>query len=238
MGPDTTSSITTARRTVLRLATRPVADVLGVLARLRSGPAVHAVGTSYTADLEVLGAEKAGRALGLLFVDEPGRYRAVVRLSRAAGLPSPVPDVLGLAVRVEGEVGQRPQDLLLDSCWPGPVGRHLVRPARAVHAGWYGSLLAYRAGDTVVHLAARGDGGQQGPVDHDSAAGSRFQLFHAGPRAQEWTQWATLTLRHSVERPALRFSPANDGRGIRLRLDWLRFRVPSYRNSQEKGPFD
>ncbi|MDQ1635591.1 MAG: hypothetical protein QOJ32_2400 [Frankiaceae bacterium] len=236
MSPDTTS-LSTTRRTVLKLATRPVADALGALARLRSGPAVHAVGTSYAATLEVIGAEASARALGLPFVDEPGQYSATVRLSRAAGLPAPAPDVLGLAIRVDPDgQAEPPQDLLLDSCWPGPVGRHLIRPARAVDSGWYGSLLAYRAGDAVIHLAARGEGAQHGPLNHDSATGCRFRLLYATPRAQEWTEWATLTVQHPVERPELRFSPANDGRGIRLRVDWLRFRIPSYRTSQEQGP--
>jgi hypothetical protein len=238
MTSDTTSSISTAKRTVLKLATRPVADVLGALARLRSGPAVHAVGTSYAATLEVSGAEASARALGLPFVDEAGRYSATVRLSRAAGLPAPAPDVLGLAIRVDPDgQAESPQDLLLDSCWPGPVGRHLIRPARAVDSGWYGSLLAYRAGDAIIHLAAEGDGPNGTSVGHDTASGCRFRLLYAGPREQEWTPWATLTLQHPVERPGLRFSPANDGRGIRLRVDWLRFRIPSYRTSQEQGPF-
>jgi hypothetical protein len=231
-----TGPATTAEAGLLRLATRPVAGLLGAVARLRSGPAVHAVGTSYAAELDVHGAPLAERGLGLPFVDEAAHYSATVRLSRAAGLPAPAPDVLGLAIRVEGD--GRPQDLLLDSCWPNPVGRHLVRPGRSVARGWYGSLLAYRAGDAVVHLAAEAQGAQEEPVDHDDATGCRFRLFYTGPRAQAWTPWATLTLQHPVERPQLRFSPANDGRGIRLRLDWLRFRIPSYRTSQEQGPFD
>lgn len=231
-----TASLSTTMRAALRLATRPVAAVLGGLARLRSGPAVHAVGTSYAAQLEVLGVQSGGRALGLPFVDEPGRHSSTVRLSRAAGLPAPAPDVLGLAIRIDADQDERPQDLLLDSCWPSSVGRHLIRPGRSVASGWYGSLLAYRAGADVVHLAAKGEGAPSGPIDHDCASGCRFRLLYAGPRERSWTPWATLTLQQPVERPELRFSPANDGRGIRLRLDWLRFRLPSYRTSQEQGP--
>jgi hypothetical protein len=237
MSSDTTSSFSTAKRTVLTLATRPVADLLGAVARLRSGPAVHAVGTSYAAELEVHGAPLAQRGLGLPFVDEAAHHSATVRLSRAAGLPAPAPDVLGLAIRVDADGDGSPQDLLLDSCWRGPVGRHLVRPARTVASGWYGSLLAYRVGQDIVHFAAEGEGASSKPVDHDDAAGCSFRLLYAAPRAQEWTPWATLTLQQPVKRPELRFSPANDGRGIRLRLDWLRFRIPSYRTSQEQGPF-
>jgi hypothetical protein len=48
----------------------------------------------------------------------------------------------------------------------------------------------------------------------------------------------SVTLDAPVERPELRFSPGHTGRGIRLRPDASRFRLPSYRASQQQGQFD
>jgi hypothetical protein len=214
---------------------RPVAAAMGALARLRHGPAIHAVGTSYAARLDVHGATD-GERTGLDLLDEPTSRPAVVRLSRGAGLPIALPDVLGLAVRLQGPEG--PQDLLLDSCWGGPLGRHLVRLGRSASGGVYGSLLSYRVGDRTVHLAAAAAASDQDRTTaHDAAVGERFRLLVAAPYERRWRHWADLHLLEPVERPALRFSPAHDGLGVRLRLDGTRFRTPSYHASQRQGPF-
>jgi len=206
----------------------------GAVARLRSGPAIHAVGTSYAAELDVVGAGD-GQELGLDLLDRRGRRPALARLSRGAGFPSALPDVLGLAIRLETDHG--PQDLLLDSCWSGPLGRHLVRPGRSASDGVYGSLLAYRVDRQLIHLAAVGDK-PQARTSHDEASGRSFRLLVAKPYERRWRTWATLRLLEPVDRPALRFSPGHDALGISLRADGTRFRVPSYRASQRRGPFD
>lgn len=216
-----------------RFVARPVAAAMGTVARLRHGPAIHAVGTSYAARLDVLGASGDER-IGLELLDDAGSRPAVVRLSRGAGLPTALPDVLGLAFRLQGPDG--PQDLLLDSCWGGPLGRHLIRPGRSASRGHYGSLLAYRANGRTVHLAAVGDAPDR-TTPHDGAVGRTFRLLVARPFERRWRHWANLLLLEPVERPALRFSPAHDGLGISLRIDGTRFRVPSYRASQQQGPF-
>lgn len=222
-----------ATETLAGLAAKPVAAVLGGVARLRHGPAVHTVGTCYAARLDTRRADDDQRA-GLPLLDEPASRPAIVRLSRAAGLPLALPDVLGLAIRLQGD--QRPQDLLLDSCWASPLGRHLVRPGRSASRGHYGSLLAYSAGKRPVHLAAVGTA-PTGTTAHDGADGSTFRLLVARPYDRRWRHWADLLLLEPVERPALRFSPANDGLGISLRRDGTIFRAPSYRASQRRGPF-
>ena len=42
------------------------------------------------------------RPSGVAWLDEAGEDEAVVRLSRAVGLPAPVPDIFGVAIRVPG----------------------------------------------------------------------------------------------------------------------------------------
>lgn len=114
-----------------------------VARRRRGGRAVHAPGAVFEAEAEVPGRDWSA---GVDLFDTPGRWPAVVRFSRGIGLPRALPDILGLAVRVESSVG--PRDLLVDSVvgegvWQRRVGRmghdHLV-PA-------YSSLVTYALGD-------------------------------------------------------------------------------------------
>ena len=67
------------------------AAVFGALSALRRRRIFHPVGAAYDATLLVHG---GGRGATLL--DEPGRRRCIVRLSRAVGLREPLPDILGL----------------------------------------------------------------------------------------------------------------------------------------------
>jgi hypothetical protein len=219
---------------------RPVAGVFGVVARLRSGPAIHAVGTSYRGTVTVAG----GLDLGLPLFDEPSEYQVLVRLSRSVGLPQPLPDVHGMAIRFDADP---PQDLLLDSNGAGPVTRHLIRFGRSVVAGSYGTLIAYRAGSRLVHIGAFADGARSGqppekqssqPLSHGEAQGARFRLAVAEPFGRRWRTWATLHVAEPVERPDLRFSPASDGLGVSMRAGWMAGRRSSYRRSQQYGPFD
>ena len=71
------------------------------LARLRHDRALHPRGSVADATLWVDEPTCAlGRALGA------GPHPAVVRLSRGLGLPSPLPDVHGVAVRLERDAGR------------------------------------------------------------------------------------------------------------------------------------
>jgi hypothetical protein len=217
--------------------TGAVAAAMGTAARLRRGPAIHAVGTAYRARLDVGGTALSGRRTGSALLDEAATRPALVRLSRGAGLPRALPDVLGLAIRLDGtSEPERPQDLLLDSCGDGPVGRHLVRPGVSVTRGHYGTLIAYRVGERRRHLGAVAEA-PGGRVDHGEATGRAFTLVTAEPSDREWQPWGRLVLLEPVPRPELRFSPANDGLGITPRADWTAFRQPSYVASQRNGPF-
>src|SRR3954451_10255298 len=45
-------------------------------------------------------------SVGVKWLDEPGQDKVLVRFSRALGLPGPLPDVLGLAVRIPQPAGE------------------------------------------------------------------------------------------------------------------------------------
>ena len=97
-----------------RAAGRLVAVPLGAVARRRHGRPMHPRGAVFDAVLDRTGSLPPW---GVPWLDEPAREDVVVRLSRGAGLPAPLPDLLGLAVRVPGD--DDPVDLLLTSAGRG-----------------------------------------------------------------------------------------------------------------------
>ena len=86
----------------------------------------------------------------------PASTGAIVRLSRGVGLPKPLPDVLGLAVRIVDAHGpNRHQDLLLVTSVDAPVLHHLILPGPLGSYGQsYSSVLPYRLGDRLALVGA------------------------------------------------------------------------------------
>jgi hypothetical protein len=66
-----------------------------------------------------------------------GSHRAIVRLSRGAGLPGPLPDVLGLALRIP----DLDQDLLLATSGENAATRHMLLPAAGFFQRPYSTVL-------------------------------------------------------------------------------------------------
>jgi hypothetical protein len=110
-----------------------LAWVLGRVASLRRAPALHPVGSLHRASVVIDGGDHVLTRLA-------GRADAAVRLSRGGGLPHPLPDVLGLAVRIEVD---DPLDLLLSSSGRGRLTRHLLVPGRDPGRPHYSSLAPY-----------------------------------------------------------------------------------------------
>ncbi|MDQ3905986.1 MAG: hypothetical protein M3300_11230 [Actinomycetota bacterium] len=80
---------------------------------------------------------------GVSWLDDPGSDVGIVRFSRAAGLPAPAPDVLGLALRLHATGTQH--DLLLATTGMRPGWRHGLVARRHALRVPYGSLLPYEA---------------------------------------------------------------------------------------------
>lgn len=133
--------------------------VLGVaavgirLAHARHRRILHPAGRSFTGTLEVWGA--AGEPTGSQLVDRPAAHPVTVRISKGAGTPGGLPDLLGLAVRVHGPGPGSRQDLLLSTAGTSRLSRHLPLPRWGFDTG-YGSILSYRTGANGVktYLAA------------------------------------------------------------------------------------
>ncbi|MGW9307733.1 hypothetical protein ACWGRK_08990 [Saccharomonospora azurea] len=168
-------------------------DVFGTVAKLRHDKPLHPRGTVYDAVLRRSGAPEPW---GAQWLDDPGEDRGLVRLSRSAGLPRPLPDVLGLAFTCSGPTGDR-HDLLLATTGLRPGARFVLLPRRDPFSVPYGSLFPYRAPRGLVLLAAV------------PTARARFRLLAAAPLGR-WRKFATLELTDRAgaepDRP-IRFDP-------------------------------
>jgi hypothetical protein len=213
----------TTQRWAAAVAGIPVGAVLAILAAARRGKAVHPQGEVYAARLVVDGAPAAPAAALLLAT--PGEHNALVRFSRSLGLPRPLPDLLGMSIRVFDAYGRgQHQDFLLVSSVDRPVLHHLFLPARDLQQRPYSSSLPYRAGGERFIVGALPHPDSPHPAGETeldrvrtaAATGRlRFQLAVAAPM-RRFTPVAELR----VEAPlpgaadALRFLPLEAGGGL------------------------
>lgn len=220
---------------LLRGAGRLVAVPLAALARWRKGKAMHPHGAVFSAVLDRHGGD---RRWGVAFLDATARHDVVVRLSRGAGLPAALPDLLGLAVRLDGGPG-KPVDLLLSTTGRGARTR-AVPALRRDTASVYGSIMAYRSAAGPIRLAAlpttAGFPSRPGPLAE--AVRRRPLVFElAAARGREpWRPFARLTIGGAVRPldPDLRFDAVRrPPPGLVADGALARFRQPAYAAAQE-----
>jgi len=228
-------------RVALDVAGYGIGGALAGLAVARGAKAVHPHGVSYRARLVIDGAARAPRASQLLSVR--GEYCALMRFSRSLGVPRPLPDLLGVSLRVLDAYGPaRHQDFLLVSSVDLPVLHHFFVPATDVQQRAYSSSLPFRAGDETFLVGVVSDARSPRPSGDDefdrlqraattgrltfglavvplSGRFCRIGCLHVGER-----------LPHSVD--ALRFDPLNCGGGLRLTGAINRLRDYAYPLSQ------
>jgi hypothetical protein len=217
---------------------------LAVLRRRRS---LHPTGVGYQGQLVV--GDGPGRP-SVPLLRPGGAYPALLRFSRGAGLPEPLPDALGVAIKLPGAHGPgADQDLLLTSSTSRPLLRRLLFPARSFVRGAFSTALPYDLdGERVVVLlvpvpprngrsprgVAHGGGRAMAELRAAAVAGLGFELRTArtlGPSQR----LATLTVGQPLsaeQTQALRFNPWTTGPGIRP-SGWLNLlRDAAYRASQ------
>ena len=194
---------------LLTLPRTAVATTLGAATALRGARVFHPRGRSYDAVLTVTGGLGTGAAL----LDAPGRHEGLVRLSRAVGLPSPLPDAEGLALRLPGQgVGGAPLDLLVNSAW-----RYVFAPS-ALSPTW-SAILPHRTGSgRVVLLGARPEDGG-------------FSLLVAAPLGA-WRQWGRLRLGAEFDGEQLQFAPTTGAPDLQPVELFRTLRARSYDASQ------
>ncbi|MGY1823833.1 phosphodiesterase [Geodermatophilus sp. SYSU D00079] len=212
-----------------RTAGRAVAVPLGALARRRSGKPMHPRGVVVDAVLERTGGAEAD---AVPWLAGPGSTPALVRLSRGAGLPDPLPDLLGLAVRVPGDP---PVDLLLSSTGRGRLTR-FVPAFRRDAASSYSSIMGYRSDAGTVHLAAWPESPASLPSEPEplaAAIAARRPVFTlaAARGIGDWHPFGRLRLLAPVAEldPDLRFDAVrNPPPGMVPDGPMARFRAPAY----------
>lgn len=200
-----------------------VGGVLAALAAARRGKAVHPHGVVYSGRLRIAGDPAAPRGAALL--TEPGEHEAIVRFSRSVGVPRPIPDLLGMSIRLPDVHGPgRHQDFLLVSSADLPLAHHVFLPATDVQQRPYSSSLPYRAGDDLFLIGALPDPGSPRPSGDDefdrlgaAAATGRLRFRFAvaemmGRFAQVGELWIGDRLPADLD--ALRFNPFNTGGGL------------------------
>lgn len=193
-------------------------------AALRGGKAVHPHGAVHEATITMHGGDPAPAAAALL--REPGEHRALVRFSRSLGLPRPLPDLLGMSIRLPDVHGPgRHQDFMLVTSIDLPVAHHGFVPAADVWERPYSSSLPYRAGEDLFLVGALPD--PEGPRpegEHEldrlaraAATGRlRFQLAVA-PVMGRFAPVAEIRIgaRLPAELDAIQMNPFNTGGGLR-----------------------
>ena len=175
-----------------------VAAPLAALARWRNGKPMHPRGAVFDAVLERHGSD---RPWGVPFLDTTARDDVVVRLSRGAGLPAPLPDLLGLAVRLDDGPGP-PVDLLLSTTGRGALTR-VVPVLRRDTASFYCSIMAYSSPAGPIRLAAlpTGDGVPSDP-EPLAAAVRRHPLVFVLAAARGLGPWTAVRPAHHRRRRA------------------------------------
>jgi hypothetical protein len=205
------------------VAGHAVAAMLAALAAVRGGKAVHPHGESYRVRLVIDGAAHAPRASQLLAT--PAEHQAVMRFSRSLGMPRPIPDLLGVSLRVLDAYGHgEHQDFLLVTSVDLPVLHHLFVPARDVQQRPYSSSLPYRAGDDSFLVGVLPDPHSPRPqgddeLDRLKRAAATGRLTFALTTAAMGGRFRRVGSLH-VQEPlapqvdALRFNPFHCGGGM------------------------
>jgi hypothetical protein len=152
---------------------------------------------------------------GVPWLDSSGRDDAVVRVSRAIGLPRPLPDIRGLAVRVSLDGAEA--DILLASTGLGRLARYVLTATRRATGRPLTSLLPYRSPRGPLLLAAVPE------AEH------AFELRWAGP-VGPWHTFGRLELGAPIgDDVAVSFDPVLHVVPGMAQYPWVRLlREPAY----------
>ena len=214
------------------------------LATLRRRRSLHPGGIGYQGQLQVRNDGSDWAGVPLL---RPGTaHPALLRFSRA-GLPEPLPDALGVAIKLPDAHGRgADQDLLLSGSADLPLLRRLLFPTRSFVRGAFSTALPYDLGEERVVLLLvpvltrsrrhRGGVTRGGSLAELRAAADAlgFELRTAGTFGRS-RPLATLSIGQPLpaeQTEALRFNPWTTGPGIHP-SGWLNLlRDAAYRASQ------
>lgn len=200
--------------------------VVAVVRRWRPRP-LHPTGTVLIGTLHLDGDAAPGAAA----LGAPVTHPVTVRVSRAAGLPAPLPDVFGLAVH--WTVDDRPQDILLSATGLGRITRFLLAPRFRPLGGGFGTLMPFRDLDGRPVLLAAAPVGTRPHGRHSTRTtalvGADLVLLSAHP-GERWHRLGTLRCGPAVAGDAPRVDPVRHAPGALDTYRWAAaLRAPAYR---------
>ncbi len=213
----------------------PTAAFFAAATRLRGRRFFHPYGRAFAGTLRI-----PENAAGL----KQGSHQAIARLSRGAGLPPGLPDVLGLAVKLPDFNGPRKdQDFLLVSAASAPVARHLLLPAADFGSRVFSTVLPYDVDGQVLLYGTlpsppkeRASGLELTKLDEALEEGRLRFRFAAATLTGRWRRIGELQLERRLSQELsdnARFNPWNTSEGIRPVGPLNRLRAAAYPASQE-----
>jgi hypothetical protein len=213
---------------------RAVHALFAQVSRLRRARSLHPKGAAFAGTLHVAGLREA---TGSPFLDHAAEYRALVRFSRGAGLPEPLPDVLGIAIRAQDADGPgRHRDLLFSSAAAPPILRRLLTPAVRFGRRTCTTILPYRTPQGLLLLAAAmEDGPALGGLRAAAGPPPAVHLLAAPPRGP-WRQFGTFVSAHPLDDrdgAALAFDPWHAGPDLQPAGFLNALRRPAYAGSRD-----
>ena len=211
------------------------------MSRVRGAKIAHPAGSVYEAVLRVDGGAHVPSGAALLAT--PAEHRAVVRFSRSLGLPPPLPDLFGIAIRLPEVHGQgRHQDFLIVTSVDAPLLHHIFIPVADPQQAPYSCSLPYRAGDERILVGVQPVSGSpripgrtaDEKLERAAATGNlRFALSIA-PLAGRFAPVGELQIGQRLpdDLNAIRFNPWNTGGGLEPAGALNRLRAYAYPASQ------
>ncbi|WP_253874382.1 hypothetical protein [Promicromonospora umidemergens] len=207
-----------------RAAGAALGAATAVVRRWRRRP-LHPAGSVFTGTLHL----EAAAAPGAEALGAPVTHSVAVRVSRAAGLPAPLPDVFGLALH--WTAGGRSQDLLLAATGLGRVTRFLLAPRARPLEGGFGTLMPFQDldGRPVLLAAAVADGRRRRGATTTSLAGTELVLLSARPGGP-WRRLGLLRCGRPTGVETPRLDPVQNPPGALSTYPWAAaLRAPAYR---------
>lgn len=219
--------INASAEAVSSVAGQALGQVFGAAAALRRKKPLHPHGSVVPVRLARAGLQPG---LGVPWLDEPGVDTGVARFSRSVGLPSGLPDILGLGIRFEQPDG--PGDLLLASTGRRPILRSLLVPRFTALSATYGSLFPYETPRGKVVFAAW-------PTTVASHTPAAFSVAVASP-VGAWREFGRLELAAlpgSSSDQSVDLDPVvHPLPGLRLARGFAALREPAYSSARAHRP--
>ncbi len=213
----------------------PTAAFFAAATRLRGRRFFHPYGRAFAGTLHI-----PKTTAGL----KQGSHQAIARLSRGAGVPKGLPDVLGLAIKLPDFNGPRKdQDFLLVSAANAPVVRHLLLPAAVFGSRTFSTVLPYEVHGEVLLFGTlpsppeeRATGLELAKLDEALEQGRLRFRFAVATLTGPWRRIGELRLERRLSEDLsdkLRFNPWNTSDRIRPVGPLNRLRADAYPASQK-----